>query len=253
VPKQRDKEPFPDERHGKQEARTNRILDAALELVQRWGYRKTTLDDIAKQAGVTKGTLYQHWKTREALFEALLQREYLSFMLDFRERIANDPRSALLSSLIKHLVFLMDTHPLLKAILQGDTDILGDLSDLIRSPTGLQLIPARLQASQVYLEQLREKGLLRINVSIDTQMKRMTAICMGFFLTDRMMPPDRRFSLDEMAEGLGETIQLVFEPEDTPSPEVVEEATQAFLRLFDQFLDALQQRHQAMDDEVDAE
>src|ERR1051326_4338711 len=88
VPKQGDKEPFPDERHSKQEARTNRILDAALELVLRWGYRKTTLDDIAKQAGVTKGTLYQHWKTREALFEALLQREYHSFMVDFREQIA---------------------------------------------------------------------------------------------------------------------------------------------------------------------
>lgn len=253
MPKQGDKEPFLDERHGKHEARTNRILDATLELLQRWGYRKTTLDDIAKQAGVTKGTLYQHWKTREALFEALLQREYLSFMVDFRERIANDPRSALLSSLIKHLVFLMDTHPLLKAILQGDTDILGDLSELIRSTTGQQLIPVRLQASQVYLEHLREKGLVRTNVSIDTQMKRMTAICMGFFLTDRMMPPDRRFSLEEMAEGLGETIQLVFEPEDTPSPEVVEEATQAFLKLFDQFLDALQQRHQALDDERSAE
>ncbi len=243
MPKQGDKELFPDKRHVKQETRTDRILDAALELVQRWGYRKTTLDDIAKQAGVTKGTLYQYWKTREALFEALLQREYLSFMLDFRERIANDPHSALLSSLIRHLVFLMATHPLLKAILQGDTEMLGDLGDLIRSKTGQQLIPARLTASQVYLEQLRAKGLLRTNVSIDTQMKMMTAVCMGFFLTDRVMPPDRRFSLDEMAEGLGETIQRTFEPEDSPSPDVVEEATQTFLRLFDQFLDALQQHH----------
>lgn len=239
MPKQGDKEPLPDERHGKQEARTNRILDATLELVLRWGYRKTRLDDIAKQAGVTKGTLYQHWKTRESLFEALLQREYLSFMLDLREQIANDPRSAFLSSLIKHLVVLMDAHPLLKAILQGDTDILGDLGELIRSTTGQQLIPARLQASQVYLEHLREKGLLRTHVSIDTQMKRMTAICMGFFLTDRIMPPDRRFSLEERAEGLAETIQIVFEPEDPPSPEVIEEETQAFLQLFDQFLGAL--------------
>ena len=213
----------------------------------------SNVGDIAKQTGVTKGALYQHWKTREALFEALLQREYLSFMVDFRERVANDPRSALLSFLIKHLVFLMDTHPLLKAILQGDTNVLGDLSELIRSTTGQQLIPARLQASQLYLEHLREKGLLRTNVSIDTQMKRMTAICMGFFLTDRMMPPDRRFSLEEMAEGLAEAIHLVFEPEDTPSPEVVEEATQAFLRLFDQFLDALQQRHLSLDGERSAE
>ena len=94
---------------------------------------------------------------------------------------------------------------------------------------------------------------LAFTFGIDTQMKRMTAICLGFFLTDRMMSPDRGFSLEEMAEGLGETIQLAFEPEEPPSPEVIEEATQAFLRLFDQFLGVLQERHQAMDDEVDAE
>ena len=66
-------------------------------------------------------------------------------------------------------------------------------------------------------------------------------------LTDRLVPPDRRFSLDEMAEGLAETIQLAFEPEDTPSPKVVEEATRSFLQLFDQFINALQQRNQRME------
>ena len=53
----------------KREIRAERILDAALELLQRWGYRKTTIEDIAKQAGVAKGTVYLHWKTRDALFE----------------------------------------------------------------------------------------------------------------------------------------------------------------------------------------
>ena len=109
-------------------------------------------------------------------------------MLDFRALIANDPHSALLSSLLKHLVSLTARHPLFKAILQGDTETLGDLGDLLRSNTGQQLIPMRLETSRVYLEQLRAKGLLRTNVSIDTQMKMLTAICMGFFLSDRMMP-----------------------------------------------------------------
>src|SRR5258708_38925501 len=95
------------EKRSKYQERAGRILDATLELLQRWGYRKTTLDDIARQAGVTKGTVYQHWKTREALFEALLQREYLAFMQNFRQSLANDPTSALLRSLIRHLVSLV--------------------------------------------------------------------------------------------------------------------------------------------------
>src|SRR5579884_3269032 len=66
------------EERSKREARAERILDAASELVLRWGYKKTTIDDIAKQAGVAKGTIYLHWKTREELFLALLTREYIS-------------------------------------------------------------------------------------------------------------------------------------------------------------------------------
>ena len=56
----------------KREERADRILDAAANLILRWGYKKTTIDDIAKQAGVAKGTIYLHWKTREDLFVALL-------------------------------------------------------------------------------------------------------------------------------------------------------------------------------------
>ena len=56
-------------------ARAQRILDAASALILCWGYNKTTLDDVSRQAGVAKGTLYLHWKTREELFAALIERE----------------------------------------------------------------------------------------------------------------------------------------------------------------------------------
>ena len=36
----------------KQLVRAERILDAAATLVERWGYNKTTIDDIARQSGV---------------------------------------------------------------------------------------------------------------------------------------------------------------------------------------------------------
>jgi len=45
--------------------RAQRILDAAATLLLRWGFQKTTIDDIARLAGVAKGTIYLHWKTRE--------------------------------------------------------------------------------------------------------------------------------------------------------------------------------------------
>src|SRR5262247_1583533 len=49
------------------------ILDAALELFGRYGYRRTSIDDIARAAGVAKGTVYLYVENKEALFRTLAQ------------------------------------------------------------------------------------------------------------------------------------------------------------------------------------
>src|ERR1700676_2983818 len=79
------------EERSKREQRADRILDAAAELMLRWGYNKTTIDDVARQAGVAKGTIYLHWKTREDLFTTLMKREYIRLVQDLQQRIASDP------------------------------------------------------------------------------------------------------------------------------------------------------------------
>lgn len=54
---------------GKREA----ILAAALELFGRYGYRRTSIDDIAREAGIAKGTVYLYVENKEALFRTLSQ------------------------------------------------------------------------------------------------------------------------------------------------------------------------------------
>ena len=61
-------------------ARADRILDAAADLLLRHGYRRVTIDDVAAGAAVGKGTIYLHWRTREALFWAALQRETMRLL-----------------------------------------------------------------------------------------------------------------------------------------------------------------------------
>lgn len=46
----------------------NKIIDAATELFSRRGYYETSMDDVAQQAGVAKGSLYYHFKTKSQLF-----------------------------------------------------------------------------------------------------------------------------------------------------------------------------------------
>ena len=60
--------------------RADRILDAARALLLRWGYRRVTIDEISRHAGVGKGTVYLHWRSREQLFFAVGAREAVAML-----------------------------------------------------------------------------------------------------------------------------------------------------------------------------
>src|SRR5215475_557018 len=53
--------------------RRQAIIDAALDEFIARGFTATRLDDVAKRAGVAKGTIYLHFKDKEALFEELIR------------------------------------------------------------------------------------------------------------------------------------------------------------------------------------
>ncbi|MCC5886339.1 MAG: TetR/AcrR family transcriptional regulator [Gammaproteobacteria bacterium] len=59
----------------RKDARPGEILDAALAEFALNGFAATRLDDVAKRAGITKGTVYLYFDSKEALFRALLEQE----------------------------------------------------------------------------------------------------------------------------------------------------------------------------------
>lgn len=59
----------------KQAARRDAILAAALDEFSARGYAATRLDDVAKRAGVAKGTIYLHFRDKEMLFQELIRSE----------------------------------------------------------------------------------------------------------------------------------------------------------------------------------
>lgn len=59
----------------KQAARRDAILAAALDEFSARGFAATRLDDVAKRAGVAKGTIYLHFRDKEMLFQELIRSE----------------------------------------------------------------------------------------------------------------------------------------------------------------------------------
>jgi AcrR family transcriptional regulator len=236
VPDHREKEPMRSSERSRRRVSSDRLLDAALELIQRWGYKKTTMDDIAKQAGVAKKTLYLHWKTREALFETLLLREWLSTIQELRQRLLHDPAGATLSAVARHVVAITASNPLFRAMLFQDREMLGDLT---RSNAGQSAMPFRLELTTTYLKMLRNVGLLRTDSTMEMQMKMIAAIFMGYLMIDQFLPPGMPFPPEEMAQALVQTLHRTVEPDAPFAPEAVKEVTRAFDHQLGQLADLL--------------
>ncbi|MBI2796504.1 MAG: TetR/AcrR family transcriptional regulator [Gemmatimonadetes bacterium] len=60
------------------EERPQQILDAALEIFGEQGLAAARLDDIARRAGIAKGTIYLYFPTKEELFKAVVRREVVT-------------------------------------------------------------------------------------------------------------------------------------------------------------------------------
>ena len=51
------------------------IIEVARELFHKFGFKKVSMDEIAKEAGVTKKTIYRYFNSKEALLEYFIQEE----------------------------------------------------------------------------------------------------------------------------------------------------------------------------------
>ena len=55
------------------DARRTRVLDAALATFVRYGFRKTSMEEVARAAGLSRQGLYLHYATKEDLFRAVIR------------------------------------------------------------------------------------------------------------------------------------------------------------------------------------
>ncbi len=60
-------------RAAQKEARPGEIVEAALEVFARDGFAGTRLEEVAKRAGISKGTIYLYFDTKEDLFKACVR------------------------------------------------------------------------------------------------------------------------------------------------------------------------------------
>src|SRR5208337_2823448 len=71
----------------RKDARAPEILDAALACFAEKGFAATRMDDIAARAGITKGTIYLYFESKEAVFKALARQELGGRIAEVTQRV----------------------------------------------------------------------------------------------------------------------------------------------------------------------
>jgi AcrR family transcriptional regulator len=200
--------PASDERRLREE----RLLGAASTLLVRWGYRKTTIDDVAREAGVGKGTIYLHWKDKNALFRAAIWREQQRYSQELQRRIDADPEGGLLHRITTHGMLAALSNPLIAAIAGGRSDIVGGFLGALDPDSLRQLVGS----GEAYFGELQRAGLIRADLPVSVITYLLGVLKVGMFNSPELHSREHRPSMEQLTEALSDLIRRWLEPEHLP-------------------------------------
>jgi AcrR family transcriptional regulator len=104
--------------------RLQEILNVSLKCFARFGYKKTTMDEIATELGLTKGALYSYARNKEDLYQKTVANALAKWQTRVREAVegATNPRDKFIALSYKAFKYLADDDEM-RNILISDPDI----------------------------------------------------------------------------------------------------------------------------------
>lgn len=190
--------------------RYDRILNASVALFIHYGFDKTTVSDIAREAGVSKGAIYLHFKSKDELFEALLTRELIKYHEKWIALIDADPRGGTVGGMYKNILLAFSSSPFVTAMFRQDSRVLGSYllkpdNFFHRSSQGTQFEFVRL---------MQQAGAIRpdVNPQVTSHIMRMLSfalVAMDDLINITNAPP-----IEELIEGIANMMDRAFTPPD---------------------------------------
>lgn len=210
--------------------RADRILDTARDLLLSWGYRRVTIDELARRAGVGKGTIYLHWRSREEVFHAVSAREAAEMADAIVDAVRDDPAEVALHRYLRRLFVEAMNRPVLRALYTRDADTLGTF---LAAAHHHRLEESKLGVNRDYLGVLAAEGMLRPDLQLKDLDYTLPTIVFGFFGAEPFLPPSLDLTLAQKADQLADTIHRAFEPTQASSSDTVKRAAKKAIPILE--------------------
>ncbi len=191
--------------------RQQHILNAAAAVITRLGYDKTTMSDIATEAGLSRGTVYLYYTGKQELFEALLYYEVRQYAQNWLEHIEANPRGGTIGGLYKAFLYAINSRPFMAAMLRRDQRIIGSY---LRRPGNLF---AAMQSGAVRVnlfEELQKAGAIRPDVDPQVMSYILDVIGYGLLTAHEFKSPDEAPPFDAVIETIADMMDRLLTPED---------------------------------------
>jgi len=186
------------------DAARERLMDAAEACVEQYGIAKTTMDDIAKMAGVSRPTVYRHFSDRDSLILAVVMRR--SRMLAGRAVKLIGRYETFADQLVEGLLFLVEKgrkDPFVRLLVAPEHM---DLANRILGGS----IPAELNYEiwEPILTEARQRGELRADLDFEAVSRWLTYLIVLLL---------GRFEVDDDVEAQRQMLRTFVVPAFLPS------------------------------------
>jgi AcrR family transcriptional regulator len=180
-----------------------RILSAASRLLIRYGYDKTTLDDVAREAGLSRSTLYTRWKKKDTLFHAVVWQESLRYTDVLLKRMENNLEAGTLPGFFSVAMQVLYENPFMSTLYTRDRHVLGAL--LLRADM-VQLYTWRITSTMSFLSILQQAGTIRPEVDIQTLSYILSSLQLGILKMGEVIPHEQSPPFERIMQ---ETIDML--------------------------------------------
>lgn len=196
--------------------REQRILDATAMLIVRYGYDKTSVNDIAKEAGISKGAIYLHFDSKDELLHQLILRESLSLIEIWADHMQKDTSPKVFSSMYRHVLTVMKENEFLWTLFSKQRWLMG--TGFVNQQ-GSSVFQQRLGLSKTLLTNLKAVGSIRQDLNPDTTAYVFNILNYGYLKLGDVIPDELAPPPAETINEIGELVQRHLEPEGDGNPE----------------------------------
>lgn len=161
----------------KGERTRRRILEIAIDRFGRHGYRRTSVSEIARAAGLTQAASYAYFDSKETLFRAAVDTDASELIHQVNTLVGVVPVDQLIPSIIVYAVLSLEDHPLAKRVIAGhEPDEIPRLVELPALRLFGDMIAGQLAAGQ-------ERGEVRADLDPAVTAAGMESLILGLLFT----------------------------------------------------------------------